>query len=215
MVDPEKVYLYHITSIDNLPSIIKGQGLKSKSRLLAEDIGHRNIAYGHIQQRRARHEVPCASGGCLHDYVPFYFGPRSPMLYAIHGGYVDRYDDGQQPILHLVTKVSMILEEGLSYAFTDRHAVLALAEFYDDPESLNQVDHSLMYENDWSDTPQHPNRKEKRQAEFLVYDFMPLNLIGAIGVINEEVKDQVMDRLKLLDEPPPVIVRQKWYYEEA
>jgi len=137
------------------------------------------------------------------------------MLYAIHGGYVDRYDDGQQPILHLVTKVSMILEEGLSYAFTDRHAVLALAEFYDDPESLNQVDHSLMYENDWSDTPQHPNRKEKRQAEFLVYDFMPLNLIGAIGVINEEVKDQVMDRLKLLDEPPPVIVRQKWYYEEA
>jgi hypothetical protein len=90
--------------------------------------------------------------------------------------------------------------------------VLALAEFYDDPGSLDQVDHSLMYKKDWNDTPQHPNRKEKRQAEFLVYDFMPFNLIGAIAVINEGVKAQVSEILESLDEPPHVFVRRNWYY---
>ena len=212
MIDPEQVYLYHITSIENLPSIVDSGGLKSKNRLLAEETGHRNIAYGHIQERRAQCEVPCAAGGCLHDYVPFYFGPRSPMLYAIHGGYVDGYDDGQQPILHLVTKASMILEEELSFAFTDRHAALTYASFFEDVKDLDKVDHDLMRNEYWHDTDDHPQRKERRQAEFLIYRFLPFDVIGAIGVINEETKAQVLDALEPLDAPPPVIVKQKWYY---
>lgn len=213
MVDPEQVYLYHITSIENLPSVIESRGLKSKNRLLQENTGHRDIAYGHIQDRRAQYEVPCASGGCLHDYVPFYFGPRSPMLYAIHGGFVDGYDEGQEPILHLVTKVSMILEEELSFAFTDRHAVLTYASFFEDVKDLDKVDHNLMQEKYWHDTDEYPQRKERRQAEFLIRDFMPFNVIGAIGVMNENVEQQVLEALKPLDEAPPVIVRQKWYYQ--
>jgi hypothetical protein len=33
-----------------------------------------------IQKRRGETEVSCAQGGTLHDYVPFYFTPHSPML---------------------------------------------------------------------------------------------------------------------------------------
>lgn len=129
---PDEVYLYHLTSVENLPSIIQSGGLKSKNGLLQEGTTYQNIAYEHIQDRRANRVVPCSAGGCLHDYVPFYFGPRAPMLYAINKGSVEGYDDGQEPLLHLVTKIGFIQDNGLDFAFTDRHAVLTYTNFYDD-----------------------------------------------------------------------------------
>lgn len=42
------------------------------------------IAHNTIQDRRAQTYVPCLPGGNPHDYVPFYFAPCSPMLYAAH-----------------------------------------------------------------------------------------------------------------------------------
>lgn len=134
------------------------------------------------------------------------------MLYAIHGGYVDGYDEGQERILHLVTKVSWVLEEGLSYAFTDRHAALTYASFFEEAKDLDKIDHDLMRSRYWHDTDEYPQRKERRQAEFLIRDFMPFDLIGAIGVVNDNVKTQVSEALNPLDEAPPVIVKQKWYY---
>ena len=209
---PDKVYLFHLTSVENVPSIIDSGGLKSKNRLANEQTSYRNIAYTELQERRARRTVSCAAGGCLHDYVPFYFGPRSPMLYVVNEGGVEGYDDGQEPLVHLVTRVQFIEEAELEFAFTDRHAVLRYANFYDDVASLDQVDHGLMRRKYWDNTAQHPQRKERRQAEFLVHDFFPFELIGAIGVINEEIKETTERHLDRLDEAPPVIVKQKWYY---
>jgi hypothetical protein len=209
---PDKVYLYHLTSVENLPSIIESGGLCSKNRLVREQASYRNIAYTHIQERRANRTVPCAAGGCLHDYVPFYFGPRSPMLYAVNEGGVEGYDDGQEPLVHLATRVQRIEEAEFAFAFTDRHAVLEYTNFYDEVTELGQVDHSLMYSKYWHDTDRHPQRKERRQAEFLVHDFVPFGLIGAIGVINEEMKEETERCLDQLDQAPPVIVKQSWYY---
>jgi len=209
---PDKVYLYHLTSVENLPSIIDSGGLKSKNRLANEQTSYRNIAYTGLQERRARQVVPCAAGGCLHDYAPFYFGPRSPMLYVVNEGGVEGYEGGQEPLVHLMTRVQFIEEAELEFAFTDRHAVLRYANFYDDVASLDQVDHGLMRKKYWHDTARHPQRKERRQAEFLVHDFVPFELIGAIGVINEEMKTETERHLDRLDEAPPVIVKQRWYY---
>jgi hypothetical protein len=212
MAVPDKVYLYHLTAVENLPSIIESGGLCSKNRLAREQASYRNIAYTRIQERRANRTVPCAAGGCLHDYVPFYFGPRAPMLYAINEGGVEGYDDGQEPLVHLATRVQRIEETELTFAFTDRHAVLTYANFYDERTALDEVDHGLMRERYWHDTDRHPQRKERRQAEFLVYDFVPFDLIGAIGVLNEEMKSKTERHLDRLDEAPPVIVKQNWYY---
>jgi hypothetical protein len=212
MAVPESIYLYHLTSVDNLPSIVEEGGLKSKNRLAREQDSYRNIAYNHIQERRAKRVVPCAAGGCLHDYVPFYFGPRAPMLYVINEGRVEGYDGGQEPLVHLVTKVQLIKDEGLDFAFSDRHAVLKYANFYDEVTALDQVDYDLMRERYWHDTDQHPQRKERRQAEFLVHGFVPFGLIGAIGVINESIKEKTERYLEQTREAPPVIVKQNWYY---
>ena len=102
--------LYHITPIQNLSKIISSEEIKSKNRLLRQSISHVNIAYEGIQDRRARTQVPLAMGGVLHDYVPFYFAPRSPMLFTINKGNVPNYQAGQTPILHLVSNAFDIEE---------------------------------------------------------------------------------------------------------
>lgn len=203
--------IYHITHIDNLSSILKAKGLFANSQLQPNQ--YTDIAHGGIQDRRGRVQVPCAAGGTLHDYVPFYFAPRSPMLYAINRGNVEGYRDGQNPILHLVIDVNSLVECGLSFVFTDGHAVMAYSAFCDDSSLLDYViDWDLMKSNYWFDTEDYPDRKRRRQAEFLVHEFCPWDFVIKIGVINSNIQNKVRNLLQQYDCRTPVNVYRNWYY---
>ena len=205
--------IYHITHINNLPSILKSGGLIANGRLRREGINYLDIAHGGIQDRRARIRVPCGADGVLHNYVPFYFAPRSPMLYAIHKGYVEGYAQGQNPVIHLVFEAEAIEASNLAFAFTDGHAVMAYADFYDDLDTLEFViDWKLMHSKYWFDTEDDPNRKCRRQAEFLMHQFCPWTLITKIGVINVTIQSQVLQMLQNFNHQPTVTVYPNWYY---
>jgi hypothetical protein len=165
--------IYHITHLDNLAAIIQQGGLLSNTRLQASHQNYRDISYSNIQDRRATKTVPCANQGVLHDYVPFYFAPRSPMLYTIHKGNVPNYQGGQAAILHLVTTVETIAASALVFTFTDGHAAMAYADFYTDLDALEIIDWEVMQSKYWYDTDDDPNRKYRRQAEFLVHHSFP------------------------------------------
>lgn len=205
--------IYHITHINNLPLILNSGGLIAKHRLRQQRISYIDIAYEGIQDRRAKTSVPCGAGGVLHDYVPFYFAPRSPMLYAIHNGRVTGYTQGQKPIIHLVAKAEAIKAKNIAFAFTDGHAVMAYAEFYDDLAALEfEIDWALMESRYWFDNEEEPNRKFKRQAEFLVYQFCPWRLITKICVIDSKIKSQVEQILENVSYQPDIEVDASWYY---
>ncbi|MBD2563862.1 MULTISPECIES: type II toxin-antitoxin system toxin DNA ADP-ribosyl transferase DarT [Nostoc] len=205
--------IYHITHIDNLPSILKSGGLIANSRLRQRQTNYLDIAHENIQDRRARTEVPCGAGGYLHDYVPFYFAPRSPMLYAIHKQNVDGYSGGQKPIIHLVSQIEAIENSEIAFAFTDGHGIMDYTDFYDDLYALSHViDWELMESKYWFDTPDDPNRKCKRQAEFLVHEFCHWNLIKEIGVINLTIQTQVREILQKFNIQTPINVYSNWYY---
>lgn len=99
---PSKVLLYHVTHYSNLPGIIRLGGILCDARLeeLFGEVSHVNIAYGQIKQRRAMTPAPCVPNHTVANYVPFYFAPRSPMLYAIHAGFVSGYTGGQDEIIY-------------------------------------------------------------------------------------------------------------------
>lgn len=77
---PNPIYIYHITPIENLHMILNTGELLAKRVLDRMNTGYTNIAHQNIQDRRAETPVPCGPGETLHDYVPFYFAPHSPML---------------------------------------------------------------------------------------------------------------------------------------
>ncbi|MGI8631827.1 MAG: type II toxin-antitoxin system toxin DNA ADP-ribosyl transferase DarT [Solirubrobacterales bacterium] len=139
---PPPTLLYHFTHMENLPSIVAG-GLLCEAAGTARssvEVGNRRI-----KDQRRRRPVPVEPGGAVSDYVPFYFAPRSPMLYAINGGQVPEYTDGQDPLLYLVTSVERLVELGLALVFTDRNATLGFARFSAGLDELDGlVDWTLM-----------------------------------------------------------------------
>jgi hypothetical protein len=92
---PNPALIYHITNIENLVSIIKNEGLIAYSQIKQNGLNYVNIAHQTIQDRRATTRVSLPPHGVLHDYVPFYFAPRSPMMYTINRGTVIGYSGHQ------------------------------------------------------------------------------------------------------------------------
>ena len=70
-----------------------------------------------VQGRRAVKTVPVAPKGTLHDYVPFYFAPRSPMLMTINSGNVAGCDYRQDDIVHLVSQAQTVRDGGHQFVF--------------------------------------------------------------------------------------------------
>jgi ssDNA thymidine ADP-ribosyltransferase, DarT len=206
--------IYHITHLRNLQSIIKAGGLMAKTTIDRQQIGYEDIAHQGIQDRRATVTVPYGAGGVLHDYVPFYFAPRSPMLCAINMGNVVGYQEGQASVIHLVCEAESISSsKGIEFVFTDGHAIMGYSTFYTDLNVLcNVIDWNLMQSKYWFDTPDDPNRKCRRQAEFLIHQFCPWTLIREIGVINSQIKVEVEELLQNENHCPPVKVYSGWYY---
>ena len=125
--------IYHITHARNLPLILENGGLLAYNQLSQQDIGYENIAYQNIRDRRADTPVPLPPGGNLHDYIPFYFAPRSPMLYTINRGNVEEVQD-QRQIIHLVAYAQDVQAASIEFLFTDGHGIMVFTEYF------NQLD---------------------------------------------------------------------------
>ncbi len=209
---PDPVLLYHITHLDNLPGILRAGCLHCYRQMSDGGLHPVNIAYPGIQDRRATTSVPIGPGGVLHDYVPFYFAPRSPMLYALHRNQVEGYSGGQVPIVHLVTSVARLTETGHQFVYTDGHATMVFSRFFADVADLDQIDWPVMQERYWNDTPEDPDRKRRRQAEFLVYSRVEWPAMIGFGVIDSRVEARVNAILAEHDVTALVRVRRQWYY---
>lgn len=205
--------VFHLTHIDNLSGIIKEGGLASHNRKIEKGITHKNIAYHTLQDRRAETAVDCSPFGSLHDYVPFFLGPRPPMLYAINNGKVETYQEGQAPIVYLVSMAQDVTKAGLGFVFTDGHAIMKpLTNFFNDLDNIAQVNWQFVYAKQWNDTQEYPDRRRQKQAEFLVKDFFPWSLVLKIAVINKQMKENVKKLFPLNRHNPLVILKPEWYY---
>lgn len=207
--------LYHITHIDNLPSIIAAGGLwcdAVRAARVAEGASVVGIAHQHIKDRRARRAVTKAAGGTLADYVPFHFAPRSPMLYTISRGNVVGYSGGQEQVVHLVTTVEAACALCTPWCFTDGHADMAISKQFEQLSRLDMIDWNIMKETWWHDTIQDGDRKRRRQAEFLVHQRFPWTAVAEIGVMSEKIAALARTALDRATHKPKVIVRADWYY---
>ena len=205
MAVPDDPLIFHITHVDNLVGILREGGLWSDAKRAERNLANVNIGFRHIKARRMNRVVSVAAGGTLGQYVPFYFCHRSVMLYVIQRGH-DDYRGGQDEIVHLVSRAKTAIGTGNPWAFTDRHAELAHALFYDDLAHLEEVQWKVMDEKFWHDV------KEERQAEFLVHEFFPWTAILGIGVKTPAMASRVAKILGPSEHQPKVVVRPAWYY---
>lgn len=133
------------------------------------------------------------------------------MLYVIHVGAVDGYEGGQDGVLHLVSSIASATGCGKPWTFTDRHADLGYARYFDSLTNLKEVDWDVMPRRQWGGAG-NDEIKEKRQAEFLVHGFFPWKSVLQIGVKTPEIADQVKSLVRYFDHRPDVLIEPSWYY---
>jgi ssDNA thymidine ADP-ribosyltransferase, DarT len=220
---PNPVRIFHITAIPNLASIVASGAIQAKTLLAERRAAYSNIAYQGAQGRRAVKTVTKGPRGVIHDYVPFYFAPRSPMLFTINSGNVDGCLHRQQDIAHLATTVDAVCARRLEFVFYNFNATLSYAECLDELAELEKIDWPLFFEepridgyckywNSRLDSSKYAQRMETRQAEFLVYREVPLEIFEIIGVCNESKANEVRAILKSAGMDLPVKVKPGWYY---
>ena len=204
--------IYHITARDNLPAILAQGGLHCQKSLAKNRTKYADITHRSIQDRRAGTFVPRGPKGRLHDYVPFYFAPRSPMLYAIHKGNVAGCPCAQRDVVYLCSYAEDVCASGIGFVFTDGHGTMALTRFYDDLDHLDNVDWPLMQAKYWSDTKTDGDRKRRRQAEFLVHSFFPLSLVHRIAVSRKSHISPLTTLCHASQLVVPISEEPSWYY---
>ena len=205
--NPLRIRIYHITHIDNLANIIADGCIWSDYQRIARNIEHTNIGYSHIKERRLQHRVTVSQGGTLGHYVPFNFCPRSVMLYVVNKGHAN-YTEGQTEVVHLVSSVGAVINAKQPWLFTDRHADLAYALQYDDLKHISVLNWTAVNRRVWN----HPETKELKQAEFLVYDYLPWTCVEQIGVLDNTILQRVQNIINSSEHQPPITIKPDWYY---
>lgn len=209
---PRRGLLYHFTHISNLASIAV-EGLYCDAQAEASQRAPREVGNASVKQLRRRLVVPLGPGGCVADYVPFYFAARSPMLYIISKGDVPTYSGDQDEVVYLVTSIEKAVEKRLQFVFTDRNAALGYAQYGDDLQDLDDyVDWELMEGRMWHDTTEEPDRQERRMAEFLVHGHVPWSAFVGVAACTDEVCRQAEHALSSVGREIPIRPRPGWYF---
>lgn len=221
---PNPVRLFHITAIDNLAAICQHGALISKNAGAIQEINYQNIAHAGAQSARAVRPAPNPPGGNIHDYVPFYFAPRSPMLSAIHNGNVIGCSFKQDDILHFETTVDLATANHAEFVFYDRNATKSYSESFTDLSKLRtevawnlitetpRLDGYCKYFFDSHSQEKYFDRMERRQAEFLLKHSVPLSAMKRIGVINKSKAEIVREILAETGIDLVVEVKTDWYF---
>jgi ssDNA thymidine ADP-ribosyltransferase, DarT len=201
--------IYHFTHGRNLASILADGELRP-SATAATTV---DIADAKIKTSRESRIVTCGPGGLVGEYVPFYFAPRSPMLFRIQQGGVEGVDGDPRGLVYFATTTERLEAAGLRWVFTDGNAAAAVTRFFDDIDQLAEiVDWPLMAATYWSNTTEDGDRVRRRGAEFLVYGAVPLAVIDEIGVYDAAAQARAREILVEAGTVLTVNVRQEWYF---
>ena len=138
------------------------------------------IGMASVKAMRQTKALTSHPGLLVWECVPFYFCPRSEMLYIIHKANHPgvAYRGGQGPIVHLEADprqaVNWANAQSRRWAFTTSNAASAYAEEYLDLGQLNQIDWDAVQARQWSGSQIPRSVAEGKQAEFLVEQSLPL-----------------------------------------
>ncbi len=209
---PSQPKIYHIVHLNNLPSILSDGRLWSDSVMVHRQ-GTTTIGMSKIKQRRlTKIKLTTYPDLFVGDCVPFYFCPRSVMLYMFNQGNHPEitYAGGQIQIVHLVADLNATVTWAERYSrrwvFTDSNAGSFYFNDYNNLAQLSNIDWNAVTSQYWMEC------RDKKQAEFLIEEQFPWELIECIGVYSTEQVHKVNQTLQSATHRPPVQVMPDWYY---
>lgn len=209
---PPQPKIYHIVHLDKLPAILSTGALLCDGEIIRRDPTGTTIGMGKIKQRRLSLPLNSHKGLVVGDCVPFYFCPRSVMLYMFHRDNHEEidYHGGQEPIVHLVSDLHQTVQwantNNKRWAFTLSNAGAYYFEDRADLSQLKEINWDAIQATYWS------RCRDPKQSEFLIEEQFPWKLVERIGVYSNEQRLQVNGIIDNGNHCPPVQIMSDWYY---
>lgn len=208
---PHNPKIYRIVHWQNVAYILQ-HGLFTRGHAMADP---NYVEIGHTQLIGQRHTYPIPDFphlGNLGNCVPFYFGTHSPMLYMIWKGLQGVQRRPQDELVYLISSVQTIKAQKLPFVFTDMHAKCTLANGFDHTKHLNEVDWPTVSSQFWFNTNDDWNRRDRKQAEFLILSQVPPSCIEAIVVKTLQRQQQLQIAAQQLNSNIPINVDPTYYF---
>lgn len=195
IINKDRNFCYRICHIQNLLHLLQ-VGLCTKHHPLASE-SFVSIGNSEIINVRDTTRVKIEGYGLIGEYVPFYFTPRSIMLYNIVTGF-------RAPVVPVVPRNRIVvirsridqLIEADRYFFTNGQANDASTDHFGELKDLDKVDWEIIHGSNFSKSDGDFDRPRRYQAEFLVYNHVPVSAIESIVVYDENTENDVIKLVK-------------------
>ena len=212
MPAPAKLAIYHIAHVDRLASMVADGCLWCDTEAARRGAPGTAIGMAEIKKRRRWRRLHSHPGLRVGDCVPFYFCPRSVMLFVIHKAEEPglAYRGGQEAVVHLEADLRQAVgwadRHQRRWAFTLSNAAASYSEDYCDLAQLGKIDWDAVQAGYWA------NCRDGKQAEFLIERSFPWALVRRIGVCSQNTCRQARAAVQAGAHRPPVHILPEWYY---
>ena len=158
-----------------------------------------------------RHTLPNSGDVDLRQFIPFYLGPRSPMLYVIQKGYNRVTCFHPSELGYCIVRLSDIFEQDIECMFTDGHAFSAITRYYT-REYLGKIDDYVkredVYAQFWN-VEDDIDLKRRKEAELLIKTELPAKYIKGFVVYNNEARVQLLEYGVAASK---IVIRESYYF---
>jgi len=206
--------IYRILHFTNLGYILQN-GIITSPNHPNSNPNYRSIGNNDIIQIRSNKNVSTHPDNTFRDFIGFYIGKRSIMLYNIITGYGEIQRVNQDEIIYLVYNISQINNHGYDYFFTDGHALKApITQFYSDLADFHNVDLTAVNATNFSAAAEinYPDLKRKKQSEFHILNEIDFNNIIEIVVLTNQRQQEIQQLIQQYGYTTNVRVDNDYYF---
>ncbi len=213
IINKNRNFCYRICHINNLSHILQN-GLCTKHHPQASK-DFISIGNPDIIDVRDDTLVKIDGYGNIGEYVPFYFTPKSMMLFNIITGY-------RAPVVPKLNKEEIIvfrseiieLSKLDRFFFTDGQAnVTSITKHYNNLKKISNIDWDIIHNSDFKKVAADTDKQRRYQAEFLVYHHVPISCIESISVYNDKAATFVKKELAKTDIIKTVRVVKEYFFD--
>jgi hypothetical protein len=190
---------YHMTHIQNLTAILEAGELHSYNRMRGKT--YLNLANEDVQAGRAAITIN-ATGRALHDYVPLYFGFKTPMVAA--------NQKHNEDLLFLQFRLDILNLGSIVISDGNARSNATCFRIYSQISDFDSLDiaaiRGVKYAHD-------TELRRKKQAEVLVPDRLPIAHLAYVTCYSEQTKTRILEIWsKSAINKPTIQVNPGWYF---
>jgi hypothetical protein len=111
-----------------------------------------------------------------------------------------------------VSSLPYISDQGIPFLFTDQHAYPLMATYFSDLASLKEIDWPILQSRNFKHDPDDPAKKERYQAEALIWKHVPVATLQGICCYTTAVEQDLRTEVERRGLALKVAAQRNWYF---